>query len=91
MHLLYANCIPTLSYACAVKEYVAKDMTSCNTAINNAIRKIFSYARSESIRHLRQMFNYRSIYEIFAIAKSKFLNAAVSSSNSVITHLAKCF
>ena len=91
MRLLYANCVPILSYACAVKEYNCRDMSSCNTAINHEIRKIFSYARSESIRHLRQLFNYGSIYEIFANARNKFLKAAKSSSNSVIAHLANCF
>jgi len=91
MKLLYANCIPVISYACAVKDYKSSDMTAFNTAINMAIRKIFSFSRSESTRHLREMYNYKSIYEIFATAKSKFSKAAVSSSNSIISHLANCF
>ena len=45
MHLLYANCVPILTYASAVKEFSAREMTSCNTALNDAIRKIFSFRR----------------------------------------------
>ena len=92
MKLLYTNCIPIVSYACAVKEYSSSDMTASNTAINMAIRKIFSFSRSESTRHLRKMYNCgKSIYEIFATAKSKFSMAVFSSSNPIIVHLANCF
>ena len=90
MKLLYTNCVSILSYACSVKQFDASEMTSCNTAINNAIRRIFSFKTFESVRHLRQMHNCLSIYEIFARAKSKFLIAATTSSNTVIKHIANC-
>ena len=89
MTLLYTNCVPILSYACAVKEYSPSNMSDCNTAINNAIRKIFSFSRTESVRHLRSCFGHNSIYEIFATAKNKFLKTASSSTNCVISHLSK--
>ena len=73
MNLLYTNCIPILSYACSVKEYPASEMTDCNTAINSAIRKIFGINMWQSVRDLRKDSGFRSIYEIFAKAKSKFL------------------
>ena len=53
MKLLYTNCVPILTYSCAVKEYNSREMSSCNSAVNNCIRKIFSFARLESVRHIR--------------------------------------
>ena len=87
MKLLYSNCVPILTYACAVKEFSASEMYRCHVAVNNAIRKIFSYAVWQSIRHLRMSYGYDSIYEIFAKARSKFIASAAQSSNSVIGHL----
>ena len=71
MHLLYTNCVPTLSFASAVKEYPSRSMNDCNTALNDAIRKIFSFSRRESVRDLRMSFGYLSLTEIFANAKRK--------------------
>ena len=87
MQLLYTNCVSILTYGCAAKEFSASEMSSCNTAINMAIRKIFSYSRWESVRLLRQMSGFDSIYEIFEKAKSKFIRLASCSSNGIIKHL----
>ena len=87
MKLLYTNCVPILTYACAVKEFNHCEMTSCNNSINNAIRKIFGFATFESVRHLRKQHNCRSIFEIFGSAKNSFVKAAKESSNTVIRHL----
>ena len=89
MKLLYTNCVPILTYACAVKEFSAATMSKCNTVINNAIRRIFSFATFESVRHLRESFHYKSIYEIFSIAKSKFIHSSLTSSNEIVRHIAK--
>ena len=43
MHLLYTNCVPILTYACAVKKYPSREMQDCTTALNNSIRRIFTY------------------------------------------------
>ena len=91
MKLLYTNCIPILTYACASKEFSSSEMSACNSAINKAIRRIFSFSRTESIRQLRELFGYKSLYEIFNTAKDRFSKAASSSSNCVIKHLANCF
>ena len=88
MRLLYSNCVPIITYACAVKEYSAADMHRCNVAVNNAIRKIFSFAVWQSIRHLRISYGYKSIYELFENAKRKFLCDASRSMNEVVLHLA---
>jgi len=90
MKLLYTNCVPILTYSCAVKEYSASGMSSANTAINNCIKKIFSFARFESVRHLRESYHRKSIYEIFSLANSKFIKSSLSSSNTIIRHIANC-
>ena len=88
MKLLYANCVPILTYGCAVKEYSASEMYRCHVAINNAIRKIYSFAMWQSIRQVRLASGYDSIYEIFAKSKAKFMSSAATSSNTVVHHLA---
>ena len=87
MHLLYANCVPTLSYASAVKDYPARELINCNTAVNDAIRKIFSFNRWESVRSLRKDLGFKSITEIFAEAKLKFLNYLPHHRNPIINRL----
>ena len=87
MHLLYTNCVPILTYACSVKEYPSREMMDCNTAVNDAIRKIFSYNRWESVRELRNGCGYKSLTEIFAIAKSKFHGSLDAHTNTVLNQL----
>ena len=87
LHLLYSNCVPTLTYACAVKMYSSREMQDCNTALNNAIRKIFTYNRWESIRTLRESFGYMSLTEIFHTASMKFLGSLPNHSNMLIREL----
>ena len=87
MKLLYSNCVPIVTFASAVREFNSADMYRCHVAINNAIRKIFSFAVWQSIRHIRISYGCESIYELFASAKAKFLANAPSSSNSIVSHL----
>ena len=87
MHLLYTNCVPILKYACAAKEFPAREMTSCNTALNDAIRKIFSFHRWESVRTLREGFGYKSLIELFANAKRKFLLSLSAHQNPIFRSL----
>ena len=42
--------MPLVTYASAVREFKAADMYRCHVAVNNAIRKIFSFAVWQSIR-----------------------------------------
>ena len=87
MQLLYTNCIPILTYACDIKSYSAKEMQDCNTAINDAIRKVFTFNRWESVRQLRESFGYKSIYELFEKAKSRFTNSIASHHNQTLRSL----
>ena len=66
MHSLFSNCVPILSHACAAKEFTSREMMDCNTTVNDAIRKIFSFHRWESIRYLRGYFGYKSLTDIFS-------------------------
>ena len=75
-------------YACAVKEYSAAEMTNYNTAVNNALRKVFGFNRWESIRCLREFFGMRSLYEIVTTSKDKFTQSCKSHPNSVISNIA---
>ena len=101
MHLLYTNCVPILSYACAVKEFSAREMSDCNVALNDAIQKIFSFNRWESVCHLREGFGYDSmtvgttspttpqlkLNDIFLKAKQKFRASLAGHPNTVISRL----
>ena len=87
MQLLFSNCVPTISYGCAVKDYSAKELSDCNTAINDAIRKIFSFKRWQSTRTLRECFGYPSLHEIFAKAKTKFHLQIGNHRNYVLSSL----
>ena len=84
MQLLYTNCVPIITYACGIKCFSSRDMRDCNTAINNCIRKIFSFHRWESTRLLRETLGYKSIYEIFAKTSEKLLAGLAVHPNYIL-------
>ena len=86
--LLYANCVPILTYACSVKNYSASDMSDCNLAINNALRKVFGFTEWESIHILREIFGFKSIYFIFKKAQDRFLVSCHHHQNPIISFIA---
>ena len=59
----------TLTYAASVKEYSASEILDCNVAMNNAFWKIFGFKEWQSIRILREIFNFESIYVLFKTAR----------------------
>ena len=87
VQLLYSNCVPILSYASEVKPYSASEMTNCNTAINNAMRRVFGFSDWRSIRVLREIFGFQSIYEIFKKSELRFMASCRTHANPVIRHL----
>ena len=87
MNLLYSNCIPNLTYAAEVKDLSARDMQKLNTALNDAIRRIFSYNRWESTRDLRQQLGFPNITEIFHSRQTQFSIKCQRSGNQVIRFL----
>ena len=84
MHLLYTNCVPILSYGAEVIEFSSTDMRECNIALNDAIRRIYSYNRWESTRTLRQQLGYPNLYEVFSNRRDKFLQKNLNCDNDVI-------
>ena len=87
MQLLYTNCVPILTYGNGVKEYPSRQMNDCNTAVNNAIRRIFTYHRWESVRSLREELGYKSLTELFATSKDNFTSSLSNHRNPIIREL----
>jgi hypothetical protein len=71
MKLFYSSCIPILTYCAEVKVLSSRDMMQINTAVNNGIRKIFTFNRWESVRTLHTDMGYKGICNIFAERQKK--------------------
>ena len=76
-----------LSHTAEVKLFNHNDMHACNVALNDAIRRIFSFHRWESPRQLRQQLDYPNVYEIFASRKGAFDEGCRKSSNGIVAFL----
>ena len=87
MKLLYSNCVPILTYASEVKTYTGREMTRFDVALNDCIRKIFSFHHWESTRELRRSFGYDSITEIFAKRQKCFRSRLKSIRNPILKRL----
>ena len=87
MRLLYSMSVPVLSHTAKVKLFKCNDMHKCNVALNDAIRRIFSFNHWESPRELRQQLNLPNIYEIFSSRRLKFEERCRKSSNGIIAFL----
>ena len=90
MKLLYSFSVPILTYASEIKEFSYSDMNDCNVALNDAIRRIFSYNRWESIRTLRQQLGYNDLTTIFAIRRRKFYAKIPHMHNETVLALYYC-
>ena len=87
MRLLFTNCVPILTYACEIKALNGREMMSYDVALNDCIRKIFSYNRWESVRSLRKEFGYDSVSELFTKRTASFYRAIKLTGNPVLKHL----
>ena len=90
MKLLYSFSVPILTYASEIKEFSYSDMNDCNVALNDAIRRIFSYNRWESIRTLRKQLGYNDLTTIFAIRRRKFYAKIPHMHNETVLALYYC-
>ena len=90
MKLLYTNCVPVLTHGAEVKIIPNQELNDCNVALNNGIRRIFSYNRWESTRYLRQQLSFPNITEIFHSRSRKFIAQCLNgeTQNDLIQHLA---
>ena len=87
MRLLYTYCVPILSYASEVKRYSSAEMHKCTVALNDCIRRIFSYNRWESVRTLREQLGYKDLTVTFAVRERNFLSGIPSMHNSAVSSL----
>ena len=85
MNILYSVCVPTLLYACAVKDLPSRELMDMNTAVNNVIRKIVSYNVWERVRDIQKRYGRASITEIYSQRKEKFLST-IAGLKSDIKH-----
>ena len=83
MNLLYSNCVPSLTYAAEVKDLTSSEMQECNVALNDSIRRIFSYNRWESTRTLRQELGFSNISEIFHSRRDAFISKCLKHGNRI--------
>ena len=72
MKLLYAVCVPNLTYASEVITFSSRQVHPLTVALNDCIRRIFGYNRWESVRYLRLSFGYPSVIDIFSSRSRKF-------------------
>ena len=87
LKLLYTNCVSIIICDIGVKRYSGTQKMCCNTAVNHAIRKIFTLQRYQSIRFLRENSNFKSLTELIAITKRKFETSLHLIPNNVIKYL----
>ena len=87
MQLLYSNCVPKLTYGAEVKDLTATEKNQFSVAINNAIRCIFGFHYWQRIRQIRKFFHYRSIDELFSLARRRFLDSIKFHKNDTLRFL----
>ena len=82
IHLLFTNCVSILAWGSEVKEYLVNEFRELNTAVNSAIRQIFS-CYWQTVSDIREEFGHKSP-EMFVISKDRFKKSLAVSSNSLI-------
>ena len=70
-----------------MKQFSSAEMSDCNVAINNALRKIFGFNRWESVRTLRENSGFPSLHELFEKARKRFLATCRVHFNPIIKFL----
>ena len=70
-----------------MKDLSAADKHKYNVAVNNAVRRIFGFRYWQSIRQLREAYNYDSIESVFAKARKRFLISIANHSNEILRFL----
>ena len=84
MKMLYATCVPHLTYASDVIQYLSGQMQQLNVFLNDSIRRVFTYNRWESVRYLRLSFGYPSLIEIFENRSRRFVKQLSKIGNSTL-------
>ena len=87
MKLVYAVAVPLLTYACETLPITAKQLNEMTVALNDVIRRIFSFHRWESVSYLRQTCGYLSITEIVHHQTETFLKHFPRTDNLTLNRL----
>ena len=87
MKILFTVCVPNLTYAGETLNYSSRQIGPLDVALNDCIRKIFSYQRWESVRFLRASYGYPSLTEIFHGLSTKFLERIPCLKNDTLSFL----
>ena len=87
MKLLYTICVPHLTYASEVVPRSTRQLHPMNVALNDCIRRIFSYNRWESVRFLRLSIGYPSLVEIIDARSRRFFKRLPTIANSALSRL----
>ena len=88
MQLLYSNCVPKLTYGAEVKDFNSSEKSQFSVALNNAIRRIFGFRYWQSIRQVRDCYNYKSMDVLLDKAKRRFFISIENHTNVVLKSLA---
>ena len=78
-------------FAAEAIEFSSGEMRDCNTALNDAIRRIYGYHRWESIRSLRLQLGFPNVYEAFQKRFDAFILRNLESANSVVAKTTALF
>ena len=88
MQLLYTNCVPKLTYGAEVKDFNSSEKNQFSVALNGAIRRIFGFRYWQSIRQIRDCYNYKSMDVLLDKAKRRFRISIENHANIVLNSLA---
>ena len=88
MQLLYANCVPKLTFGSEITELNASQMNQYNVALNTAVRRIFGFRQWQSIRQIREVYGHDSIETLFEKSKKRFYNGMASHDNETLRFFA---
>ena len=89
LQLFLTNCVSIFTSAIEVKEFLARDMSDVNVAMNDGIRQSFGWNRWESVRHLRGSFGYHDIYTLASVRRRNFMSCIPHLRNHVLSFIVK--
>ena len=87
MKLIYAVAVPLITYACDSTPICSRQLNDMTIALNDVIRRIFSYQRWESVTFLRQTLGYLSVTEIVRQRTCMFMKQIACTNNDTLITL----
>ena len=87
MKLIYAVAVPLLTYACESIPITSRQINEMTVALNDVIRRVFSFHRWESVTYLRQMCGFLSITEIVRYQTDRFFKLFPRTDNPTLIRL----